>query len=66
MTYVPLACADCMEEAGGRQRHHRVAWVIDTCPVCGEEKAVTAPSDFGHPRLEPKVLPFTTDEKESA
>lgn len=60
--YIPYACADCMEEAGGRQRVRSPAWHVDTCPCCGRRKALTEPRDFGYPELKAKQLPLTQEE----
>lgn len=61
---VHLACADCLEDAGGRQQRHNIAWRIDYCGCCGVRKAVTDPLNFGAPPLQPKILPLT--ERQSA
>lgn len=63
---VTHACADCLEEAGGRQRHHNVTWYIDTCPVCARDTSVTGIESFGAPELSPKILPFSPASGEAA
>jgi len=63
MNRVAFACADCLEEAGGRQIEHNITWHLDICPCCTERTMVTAPTHFCNPVLQPKILPLT-DEKE--
>lgn len=63
---VAKACADCLEEAGGRQRHHRISWQVDMCGCCGHRRAVTAPENFGNPSLQPQVLQLYTPERAEA
>lgn len=59
--YIAYACADCLEDAGGRQRHHHIAWHIDLCPVCARRTTVTRPEYFGNPPLEIKTLPLNEE-----
>lgn len=40
-------CADCGRRYGRREPDY-ATWHIDECGVCGKEKAVTAPRDYGH------------------
>lgn len=51
MTSVTQACADCLEEAGGRQQQHKITWEFGMCGCCGKRKAITEPENFGSPRL---------------
>lgn len=49
--YPASACADCLETAGGRQREHNCAWLVEVCPVCNHKTTVTDPKNFGTPTL---------------
>ena len=50
--YPTLACALCLEDAGGRQKSHGIPWLNEACEICDEVTAVTRPRDFGSPALE--------------
>ena len=63
---ISLACADCMEEAGGRQRQHRISWQVDMCGCCGHRRAVTAPENFGSPPMQARVLQLYIAERAEA
>lgn len=45
--YPEWCCNDCGERHGTR-RVGLATWHVGTCSVCGEEKSVTEPRDFGH------------------
>lgn len=55
---VTHACADCLEEAGGRQQKHDISWQVEFCPCCEKRASVTDIRNFGAPKLSPKILPF--------
>ena len=56
MTHLSFACADCLEDAGGRQLQHGIAWYLECCPACGKRRCVTDTRNFGNPPLTPCVL----------
>ena len=56
MTKVAQACADCLEDAGGRQRVHGIVWGVGRCGCCGHTRGVTEPKNFGSPKLQPIEL----------
>ena len=45
--YPQWICSDCGNKYG-RRKCGIATWHNNTCDVCGEEKAVTEPRDFGH------------------
>lgn len=49
--YPKWTCKECAEKAGGKLRGTATTWHYDICGVCGEEKAVTEPRDFGYPKF---------------
>ena len=50
--YPPWTCSECAHEAGGKWPDGHVGTFHNNiCPVCGEEKAVTEPRDYGHPNF---------------
>lgn len=54
--YPPWTCSECAHEAGGHwPLGHVGTFHNNICPVCGEEKTVTEPRDFGHPKFK-KVI----------
>lgn len=55
---IDYACAECLEQAGGRQMEHGIEWKLEICPVCAIKTTVTSPAHFGNPQLQAKVLPF--------
>lgn len=59
---ITAACADCLEEAGGRQRKHKIDWQLDICPCCTKHTMLTVAENFGSPKLTAKILPITNKE----
>ena len=66
MKHVSFACADCLEEAGGRQQRHNIFWHVEICPCCGKHRATTDPLNFGNPKLTPCLLEVTIPERKEA
>jgi hypothetical protein len=48
--YPTWTCIRCAMEAGGRQASLST-FHYDKCDVCGKDKAVTQPRDFGYPNF---------------
>jgi hypothetical protein len=47
--YPNWVCLDCGTRYGnGRGLNHIMTMHIGACDICGEERAVTEPRDFGH------------------
>ena len=44
-------CSDCGHKYGRYPENHISTWHIGKCDYCGQEKAVTEPRDFRHPKL---------------
>jgi hypothetical protein len=51
--YPAWVCLDCGARYGyrGATDGHIMTMHIGTCDICGEERAVTEPRDFGHLKL---------------
>lgn len=47
--YPAWACRECGNAYGrGMPEDHVATWHTGVCGVCGQEKTVTEPRDFGH------------------
>jgi hypothetical protein len=46
-THPAWVCHDCGTRYGRRVPGEASTWHIDTCDVCGQEKPVTQPRDYG-------------------
>ena len=47
--YPNWACWDCGTKHGANKKQERVStWHYGKCDVCGENKNVTEPRDYGH------------------
>lgn len=54
--YPKWNCRECAIKYGGKYPPgHISSWHQGTCGVCGEEKSVTEPRDYGYPNY-PKSL----------
>ena len=48
---IQWVCRDCATERGANiPPNHLPTWHVDTCDLCGKEKEVTEPRDFGRTR----------------
>lgn len=57
MKYPQWVCEDCGKKAAKKSYIKQMfvsTWHMDKCDVCGEEKAVTEPRDFGYPKFNDK------------
>lgn len=48
---IAFVCYGCAIEAGGVCNHH-AEWHVSECDVCGDQTAVTEPSEFGYPKFD--------------
>ena len=49
--YPAWTCAECAVAAGGKMHRDYATWHRGTCPVCGLDRMVTEPRDFGYPKF---------------
>lgn len=47
--YPVYCCTDCAEAAGGVLCKSMSTWHYAVCSICGKNKPVTEPRDFGYP-----------------
>lgn len=48
--YPTWVCMECAENAG-KELRGPATFHVDTCGVCGKEKAVSEPRDFNYPKF---------------
>jgi len=51
LKYPSWTCRDCAIKAKGKHHGGCSTWHLGACDVCGEEKSVTEPRDFGYPKF---------------